>query len=157
MTRKAVFTTIFGVKTRKVVRLRTNSAEKTMEIGRRIGAALPSGSVVLLSGVLGAGKTTLVKGIAEGMGITEEVSSPTYTIVSEYPAKLPLHHIDLYRIEGENQIDNLGLDDILWGSGVSVIEWGEKLQGELPENPIRITLTVDGDSDRTISVEGLDL
>ncbi len=128
-----------------------------MEIGRKIGAALPPGSVVLLSGVLGAGKTTLVKGIAEGMGITEEVSSPTYTIVSEYPGTRPLHHIDLYRIEGRNQIDNLGLDDILWGSGVSVIEWGEKLQGELPENPIRITLAVDGDSDRTITVEGLDL
>ena len=112
---------------------------------------------MLLSGVLGAGKTTLVKGIARGMGIREEISSPTYTIVSEYPAERPLHHIDLYRIEGADQIENLGLDDILWEDGVSVIEWGEKLEGLLPEPPIRITVEVEGDDRRTICVEGLDL
>jgi tRNA threonylcarbamoyladenosine biosynthesis protein TsaE len=128
-----------------------------METGRRIGRVLPAGSVVLLSGVLGAGKTTLVKGIAQGMGIREEISSPTYTIVSEYPAERPLHHIDLYRVEGADQIENLGLDDILWEDGISVIEWGEKLEGRLLEPPIRITLEVEGDDERTISVEGLEL
>lgn len=137
--------------------LKSSSAEQTIEIGRRIGGLLPAGSVVLLTGLLGSGKTTLAKGIADGLGIREEISSPTYTIVCEYPAEKPLHHIDLYRIEGEEQIENLGLDDILWGRGVSVIEWGEKLTGSFPEPPVRITLTVDGDSERTINVEGLAL
>ena len=118
-------------------------------MGRRV-------DVVLLIGPLGAAKTLLTKGIALGMGISEEVSSPTYTIVSEYGAEKKLYHIDLYRVEGREQTENLGLDDILGSDGVSVVEWGEKLMTDFPSRPIRVHLSVDSPDRRTILVEGLE-
>jgi tRNA threonylcarbamoyladenosine biosynthesis protein TsaE len=138
-------------------RLSSRSPEETLEIGVRIGRKLPAGAVVLLIGPLGAGKTVLSKGIARGMGITEEIASPTYTIVSEYPAEKPLYHIDLYRVDGREQIENLGLEDILGTDGVAVIEWGEKLEMDLPSPPIRVALAIDSPVQRVISIEGLEL
>ncbi len=125
---------------------------------------------MLLIGPLGAGKTTLAKGIARGLGIEEEIVSPTYTIVCEYPGAKPLHHIDLYRVEGREQVESLGLDDILCADGVSLVEWGEKLPADFPGTPVRIDISMgsveprprggveplDAAAERIIAVEGLE-
>lgn len=129
------------------------SSGETVAEGERIARRLAPGSVVLLVGPLGAGKTTLAKGIARGLGVTEEVISPTYTIVSEYQGRLPLHHVDLYRIEGREQIENLGLDDFLWGDGVSLVEWGEKIEADILRPHLRVTLHISEDGGRDIDVE----
>jgi tRNA threonylcarbamoyladenosine biosynthesis protein TsaE len=103
-------------------------------------------------GPLGAGKTTLARGIARALGVTEEVISPTYTIVSEYEGRLALHHVDLYRIDGDEQVENLGLDDFLWGDGVSLVEWGEKLETGLRRPHLRVELGLAADGGRDIEV-----
>ena len=137
------------------------SAAETETAGAAIARRLAPGSVVLLVGPLGAGKTTLAKGIARGLGVTEEVISPTYTIVSEYQGRLPLHHVDLYRIEGSDQIDNLGLDDFLWGEGVSLVEWGEKIEADLRQlhpgagRTLKVDLRLADDGGRDIEVREL--
>jgi tRNA threonylcarbamoyladenosine biosynthesis protein TsaE len=138
-----------------VIRLSSSSPEETVEIGEGIGRRLAPGAIVLLVGTLGSGKTTLAKGIARGLGVAEEIISPTYTIVSEYPGEKRLYHVDLYRIEGKDQAESLALDDFLWSDGVSVIEWGEKLDVEFPRPPVRITITVGTPLERTFDVEGL--
>jgi tRNA threonylcarbamoyladenosine biosynthesis protein TsaE len=106
----------------------THSEEQTASIGRELGASVGPGSVVLLCGDLGAGKTAFARGLAEGLGIPpSEVSSPTFTIIQEYRrGRLPLFHVDLYRLNDPREIDDLGLDEIAQ-SGVLVIEWAEKL------------------------------
>ena len=136
--------------------LTSASPEETRTIGERIGAGLAPGSVVLLSGPLGAGKTVLVKGIARGLGVVEEIISPTYTIVADYPGRIALAHVDLYRVEGPAQIAGLGLDDLLAGPGVTVVEWGEKLAPSLHgRTVVRVTISLAADSSRRIAVEGL--
>lgn len=129
------------------------SSEETVAAGEALAERLGPGSVVLLIGPLGAGKTTLAKGIARGLGVSEEIISPTYTIVSEYRGRLPLHHVDLYRIEGREQIENLGLDDFLWGEGVSLVEWGEKIEGEIDQPYLRVTMRIASGGGRDIAVE----
>ena len=110
--------------------------------------------MVLLVGPLGAGKTVLAKGMARGLGIREQISSPTYTIVSEYRREGTwLHHVDLYRIEGLDQIENLGLEDILRGESVVIVEWGEKVETLLDIPYTRITLAMTRDGGRDILIE----
>jgi tRNA threonylcarbamoyladenosine biosynthesis protein TsaE len=119
-----------------------------------LGKKLSPGSIVLLVGPLGAGKTLLTKGIARGLGIPEEISSPTYTIVSEYRrGGAWLHHVDLYRIEGRDQMENLGLDDLVRGDSVVVVEWGEKLEPLLDVPCTRITVAIAEDGARDILME----
>ena len=129
-------------------RLQSHSRQETWEIGRRTGAALHPDAVVLLIGPLGSGKTVLAKGIADALGVKEEIVSPTYTIVAEYPGAassgVTMYHIDLYRIEGSAQIESLALDDILWSGGISLVEWGEKLTDSFSIPPVRVTLGVEG-------------
>jgi tRNA threonylcarbamoyladenosine biosynthesis protein TsaE len=116
---------------------------------------LRPGSVILLRAGLGAGKTTLTKGIALGLGIRETVTSPTYTIISEYHGRLDLYHIDLYRIDDPGELENLGLRDILGGSGASVVEWSEKLEGWgfTDENAIHIAIRGAGESGRVFEIQ----
>ncbi|OHD74651.1 MAG: tRNA (adenosine(37)-N6)-threonylcarbamoyltransferase complex ATPase subunit type 1 TsaE [Spirochaetes bacterium RBG_13_68_11] len=136
--------------------LSSASAEATRAIGERIGAALAPGTVVLLRGPLGAGKTVLAKGIARGLGVEDEIISPTYTIVADYPGRIPLAHVDLYRVEGAAEIAGLGLDDLLAGPSVTVVEWGEKLEPTLlGREAVRVTISLEADGGRRIVVEGL--
>ena len=101
------------------------------------------GSVVALRGGLGAGKTWLTKGIARGLLISEEITSPTYTIISEYRGKLPLYHIDAYRLQGDDDFSALGGEELLYdGRGVSVIEWSERIPNSIPEDAIIIEMEI---------------
>jgi tRNA threonylcarbamoyladenosine biosynthesis protein TsaE len=120
----------------------SNSIEQTLQIGFTLGKLIQPGDVITLSGDLGAGKTTLTKGIAKGLGINTSVSSPTFTIIKEYTeGNLPLYHFDLYRL-GENAIDeDLGYDDYIYGNGVCVIEWSQYIEELLPTNRLNIVVT----------------
>ena len=112
----------------------TNSSEDTVALGEKIGALLRPGDVIAMTGTLAAGKTTLTKGIAQALGVTDVVTSPTFCLISEYEGtKMPLYHMDVYRLEGAEDFVNLGVDDMLYGRGVCIIEWSEKVASELPK------------------------
>ncbi len=137
--------------------LLSKSPEDTREFGFRIGKVLKPGDIVALNGDLGAGKTTITKGIAKALGIEEEITSPTYTIVSEYEAPLPLYHMDMYRIDGIEEFELLGVDELLFGQGVSLIEWSERIAEYLPEDGKSISITINSDGSRTIILEGIEV
>lgn len=134
----------------------SNSPAETFELGARIGSTLMGGEILLLSGPLGAGKTMLVKGLAAGLGIDpEEVTSPSFTLVNPYDARLRLFHIDLYRLdEGASAAHAVDLDELLTDEqAVIVIEWAERLGGyHLPSSVWRIVIAGDGDDPRQISI-----
>lgn len=131
----------------------SRSPEETVAIGERIAARLKSGSVLALRGGLGAGKTCLAKGIARALGITETVTSPTYTIVSEYRGTLPLYHIDAYRLGGDEDFANIGGDELLDGGGVALVEWSERIPRSLPSGAITIQIEITGPQERRITIE----
>jgi tRNA threonylcarbamoyladenosine biosynthesis protein TsaE len=136
--------------------------ETTVELGRRIGLRLPPGAVLSLEGVLGSGKTTLVKGIALALEIEEQVTSPTFTLVQSYEGRrdgrsLRLVHIDLYRIEGERELEDLGLEEALAGDAITVIEWGEKARAFLPPEAATLRLALEADGSRRLELRGLEL
>lgn len=131
---------------------RSDSAEATRELGFRMGRELKSGDVVALEGPLGAGKTVFVQGLAGALGITEAVSSPTFTIISEYRGLMTLYHMDLYRLNTPEEFAFLGVEEIIEGDGVTVVEWGEKAGDELPERSIRVNITIGDDGERLIQV-----
>lgn len=133
----------------------TQSPEETQELGRRLAQRLAPPCVVLLEGELGAGKTTLTKGIVAGLGAAreEDVTSPTFALVHEYgPGRV--YHVDLYRIETVAEIETLGLDDILSSDTVVLVEWGEKLKRAFPGRAVRIRMEYAGENQRRITVEG---
>jgi len=107
----------------------TGSAEQTLQLGQKIGRLAASAMVLALTGDLGSGKTTLTQGIAQGLGVPGEytITSPSYTLVNQYPGRLPLFHVDLYRIETIEALDDIGLYDILAEDGIIVVEWADKL------------------------------
>ncbi len=131
----------------------THSEEETIELGRRIAAGLPRRAVVLLIGNLGAGKTTLAKGIVSGLGAApeEEVSSPTFTLIHEY-GEGRVYHIDLYRLDRPEEVATLGLDEIFDRDAVVLIEWGERFEELMPEGRVEIRLEANSDQTRKISV-----
>lgn len=135
-----------------------NSEAATVELGKQLGAALSPGSVVLLSGQLGAGKTAFVRGMAAGMGIDpDDVHSPSFTLVNYYPAATPLYHIDLYRLDtGVNAAYAVDLDEILQNeNAIVVIEWAERLGNfPLPADHWRVDIKGDGDQSRKITITG---
>ena len=110
----------------------TQSSDETLQLGRKLGAKLISGDLVLLFGDLGAGKTCLTQGICLGAGLENNtyIRSPTFTLINEYPAKVPIFHIDLYRLETEGEISNLGLEEIIYSPSITIIEWPEKLKSD---------------------------
>jgi len=131
----------------------THSAEETIAFGRSLAAELSPPLIVLLRGDLGAGKTTLVKGIAEGFGAAraEDVTSPTFTLVHEYRGPhITLYHIDLYRIDTQRDLETLGLDDLLAPNSLLLIEWGEKFPRLQRDQNVEITLERIGETERKI-------
>ena len=132
---------------------RTNSAEETIQLGEKIGSLLKKGDIIAMQGTLAAGKTTITKGIAQALGITDTITSPTFCLISEYYGKMPLYHFDVYRLEGTEDFINLGADDMLYGDGVSIIEWSEKIMEELPSRTIILRLTPQEDGSRIIEIE----
>jgi tRNA threonylcarbamoyladenosine biosynthesis protein TsaE len=135
----------------------TSSPDETIAVGREIAAGITAPRLILLEGDLGAGKTTLAKGIVSGLGAAgeDDVSSPTFALVQEYGVGPQVYHIDLYRLDGNPDLDSLGLEDI-WDSGaVVLIEWGGRFKARFPAKPVEIRLQyLDGDR-RKIEVDGL--
>ena len=116
--------------------------DNTRAFGLRLAQTLKAGDVIALIGDLGSGKTALTKYIAEGLGIFEQITSPTFTIVKEYySGRLPLYHFDVYRISDEEEMYELGYEEYLYGNGVTVIEWADKIKKLLPERNIVIRIT----------------
>jgi len=135
----------------------TESPGETEEIGLKIGNILKAqrGATVCLYGDLGAGKTTLIKGIASAFGIPErDIGSASFVIVAEYETTPPFYHIDLYRVERENDIDDLGIWEYIGSGGIAVVEWAERLS-ELPEDAIRVRMNYVDENSREIIIEGI--
>jgi tRNA threonylcarbamoyladenosine biosynthesis protein TsaE len=136
----------------------THSAEETIAFGRTLAAVLSPPLLILLRGDLGAGKTTLVKGIAEGFGAAsaDDVTSPTFTLVHEYRGpRAALYHIDLYRVDTERELETLGLDDLIEPTSILLIEWGEKFPRFVRERNLEIVLERVDENERRIQVTGL--
>jgi tRNA threonylcarbamoyladenosine biosynthesis protein TsaE len=136
----------------------TATSEETIALGRRIAAALPNKAVVLLIGTLGAGKTTIAKGIVDGLGVAppEEVASPTFTLIHEFggsPARL--YHMDLYRLDTAEEVRAIGFEEILDRDAVVLLEWAERFPELLPTNRIEIHLEAAEDDSRLIRISGL--
>lgn len=134
------------------VRLATASAEDTRRLGRAVSEALRPGDVVALAGDLGAGKTAFVQGAAAGLGVTDPVVSPTFTLVREYDGRVHVVHVDVYRLDRINDVIDLGFDEFLDGSAVVFVEWGDVIQGLLPESWLSVDLSLDDVDDTRRSV-----
>jgi len=128
----------------------------TEAIGRRLGAALFPGAVVALIGPLGAGKTQLVRAIAQGLGIADArvVTSPTFVLIQEYSARLPIYHFDAYRLHGPAQLFDLGVHEYFEGQGVCLVEWADRAPECLPPEHLRVTLEITAPTSRRLCVEG---
>lgn len=139
--------------------IRTHSAEETYALGARLGKMAQPGQVYALKGDLGSGKTVLTKGFAAGLGVEEPVTSPTFTILMVHEGgRLPLYHYDVYRISDPDEMDEIGFDEYVYGEGVSLIEWAEKVEELLPPDAFAITIERDragGTDDRVIRMEGI--
>ncbi len=127
----------------------TKNGEETRQLGVRLAELLKPGDVLALEGGLGAGKTTFAQGIARGLGVEETVDSPTFTIIKEYEGRLPLYHMDVYRLEYPDE--DLGWDEFFYGDGVTLVEWAGRIEHLLPEHTVRITLSVGEDGQRVIA------
>ena len=121
----------------------SHSPEETLHLGKSIGSSLISGDIILLFGDLGAGKTRLTQGICDGLGLEKDtyIRSPTFTLINEYQGRLPIYHIDLYRIDSHEEIYSLGLEEILFNQGITIIEWAEKLRS--PKNSNNLILNIE--------------
>jgi tRNA threonylcarbamoyladenosine biosynthesis protein TsaE len=126
----------------------SNTPEKTMNFSERLASMLSPGDVLALEGDLGAGKTTFTKGLAKGLGVARNVNSPTFTIIKEYQGRIPLYHMDVYRVE--DSFEDLGFDEYFDGNGVTVIEWAHLIEDQLPDELLTIYLYHEGDETRKI-------
>ena len=134
--------------------LAVDSPGDMISLGRRFGQIVPAGSVVSLEGGLGSGKTFFVKGACEGLGIEEEVLSPTFILVEEYAGTFPVFHFDLYRLEDIDEVEKTGLFDAVDGRNVVLVEWGDRLPEGSLDFDIRINIAITGEMSRRITVEG---
>jgi tRNA threonylcarbamoyladenosine biosynthesis protein TsaE len=139
--------------TAETTRAVTGSAEETRALGERFSRRLEPGDVVALYGGLGSGKTTLAQGICRGLGVREVVNSPSFTIVNEYRGRCPVYHLDCYRLEGTDDLLELGCEEYFYGDGVCLIEWAEKAAGVLPHRRIEVYLDQAGVGRRNIVIK----
>ena len=134
----------------------TNSPEETEAVGKRLGETLKPGAVIAYQGDLGAGKTAFTRGLARGLGCTDIVTSPTYTIVNEYlSGRMPLFHFDMYRLRSSDDLWDIGWEDYLDRNGVCAVEWSENVRDAL-EDPVTVRIEKIGDDSRRITLEGGD-
>ncbi len=131
----------------------SRSPEQTQLLGRRLGEHAQAGDVFLLTGNLGSGKTCLTQGIAWGLGVKEYAFSPSFVLIREYSGRLPLYHIDFYRLDHIEEIADLGLDDYLYGKGVCVVEWADKGMSLLPGERLLISLSYISENQRALSFD----
>lgn len=135
------------------MKFKSSSVKKTIEIGKKFAEKLKSGDVVCLEGDLGAGKTHFVKGIASRFGIDQgKVNSPTFTLINEYYGEIPIFHFDCYRLKTIQEALEIGIEEYIYGEGVSIIEWPSKIKEIVPENAIRIEIKHEGTSERSILI-----
>ena len=136
--------------------IRTHSPEETMAVGRELGGRIKAPALVVLIGDLGAGKTTLTKGIVEGLGVAskEDILSPTFSLIHEYEGNPKVYHVDLYRLDRVPELETLGLEDLWEEHAVVIIEWGEKFNQQLPGERIEVHLRYNDDDSRTIEIAG---
>ncbi|GAE37270.1 tRNA (adenosine(37)-N6)-threonylcarbamoyltransferase complex ATPase subunit type 1 TsaE [Halalkalibacter akibai] len=135
--------------------LRTESPEETMKLASALAGLVQKGDVITLEGDLGAGKTSFTKGFAQGLGVKRVVNSPTFTIIKEYKGRIPLYHMDVYRMEDEDE--ELGLEEYFYGEGVSVVEWPSMIASQLPEDRLVISLFHVGETNREIKMHSTGL
>ncbi|MBW8350714.1 tRNA (adenosine(37)-N6)-threonylcarbamoyltransferase complex ATPase subunit type 1 TsaE [Bacillus sp. IITD106] len=128
--------------------LKSNSPEETYAIAKSLGKLLKKNDILLLEGDLGAGKTTFTKGLASGLDIHKNVNSPTFTIIKEYNGRLPLYHMDVYRVE--DAFEDLGLDEYFYNDGVTVIEWAHIIEEQLPPEHLSVYIYRNGDDERLL-------
>ncbi|KHD85309.1 tRNA (adenosine(37)-N6)-threonylcarbamoyltransferase complex ATPase subunit type 1 TsaE [Heyndrickxia ginsengihumi] len=129
----------------------SNSPEETNAFAEKLASFLQPGDVLLLEGDLGAGKTTFTKGIAKGLGIKRTVNSPTFTIIKEYQGRIPLYHMDVYRLE--DTFEDLGFDEYFDGDGVTIVEWAHLIEDQLPTEYLKINLHHAGNDRRELMLE----
>ncbi|MCD5325936.1 MULTISPECIES: tRNA (adenosine(37)-N6)-threonylcarbamoyltransferase complex ATPase subunit type 1 TsaE [Pontibacillus] len=129
----------------------THSAEETKKVAERLGALLEPNDLLTLEGDLGAGKTTFTKGLGTGLGVTRTISSPTFTIVKEYEGRMPLYHLDVYRLEDSDE--DIGFDEYFDGGGVCVVEWAQFIEDYLPDNRLDIELFYNNEDERSIHLK----
>lgn len=132
------------------MRFITKCAKETFALGKRIGQLLHEGDIIALDGDLGSGKTQMIKGIARGLDITDDITSPTYTIVNRYNGRLPLYHFDVYRLENPEQLYDIGYEEYFFDKGVAVIEWAERIRELLPARYMHIRILYGTDENQRI-------
>ncbi len=134
----------------------SNSPETTAKFGERLAKKLKPGDILCLTGDLGTGKTTFVKGLAKGLKVDQaKVSSPTFVVMNCYDGKLPLYHFDLYRLEDIKEMGAIGYDEFLYGEGIAVIEWAERLKELMPKEYLQIQLEHQGPNERVIKLNAI--
>jgi len=133
----------------------SHTAEETHAFGVQLGQAAEPGDVILMTGELGAGKTTMTQGIAEGLGVAERPRSPTFVMATEYMGRMPLYHLDLYRVEQAAELGELGLDEYMSGDGITVIEWADRTPDAFPSGCLRISLEPMDDLTRHITLTAM--
>jgi tRNA threonylcarbamoyladenosine biosynthesis protein TsaE len=138
--------------------IRSVSAEQTYALGKILGESAEKGDLIALIGDLGTGKTCLTQGIARGLGVPETyaITSPTFTLINEYPGRHVLYHLDVYRLSGAHDMEDMGYEDYFYGQGVTVIEWAEKIREILPGHTLYVHFSYMGDTERELVVEGKD-
>jgi len=132
----------------------TRTSNETQKLGKKIGKWIEHPLIIGLSGDLGSGKTVFVQGLAEGLEVPDQyyITSPTFTLINEYPGRFPLFHIDLYRLDGISDLEDIGLDELLYDQAVIAIEWAEKMSPDLPALHLAMTFEITDDDDRRISL-----
>jgi tRNA threonylcarbamoyladenosine biosynthesis protein TsaE len=131
----------------------SRSPEDTRAVGERLGVTLQPGAVIACIGELGAGKTCFLQGLARGLGVSSAVTSPTFVLVNQYRGRLPVFHLDAYRTEALTEVLELGLEEMMHGDGVTVIEWADKILSLLPPGAVMVRIRGLGDEPRSIEVE----
>jgi tRNA threonylcarbamoyladenosine biosynthesis protein TsaE len=139
----------------KRLNLATHSVDETRELGRKIGLLIKQPFIIALIGDLGSGKTAFVQGLAQGLGVPADyyITSPTFTLINEYPGRFPLFHVDLYRLEGLNDFEDIGLDELLHDQAVIAIEWADKLPDAVFDAHLSLRFEIIDDNSRKISIK----